>query len=779
MRYSSSERPDSASRRRSVHLHREWVCTLLLLMVMAAPGARAQGPERAAFPLEQGEAVVTCFSGFSTPGAVYSTFQPPDLADRPVVAVVDVRAPEANGAVPGRHWYAPMYHNEQGGGFTNPTGDPEDAWTSGNLGQVFGIALDGASPPNIYVAAASIYALPLQGTSFPDLLFGPLGPGGVYRLDGATGAICKYARLPNTGPGLGNLAYDPEHDQFLVSNFEDGLLYRVPRLDACPESPYVPDPADAFDHGLFGLPEVGRAPIPDDGLGLDPSDPGYTQLTCDPVSQTGFTQLGRRTWGLQTYAGRLYYAVWNEDGVRGSEELANEIWSVGLLADGGFDTEDVRREVEISSYLVVGPLVGSSHPVADIAFSGDGSMLVAERGRCGDSGHPGRAAHAVRVMEYTYDDALLGWIEGRVAVGWHLVHNNAAGGVDYGFGYPATEVVGAIDDLPAVPDALYWATGDALRLSAPDPPPFAINGLQGTPRGPYQGDTNQLFQSFFIDLNADPSMPDTGFSFADKNQIGDVEIVRTRSSDPCLADFTPQILCQVPASGQPDGTYSWRFRITHPGDGPIANVVLEDLPAGVTAEPERLAVDPPLAPGIGWVSPPVVLDGAFEGEVLDFRVTLQDEDLAESCSQPVTLELPDCGECARLVTDRAPSCSVASGSSPFSGAAFSYRYQLQLTNLLPSPVERLLAHAVEPGDRITPIPPERLRVTSPGALASPVDPDATTRPHTLVIEGPDARPGREVCVRLSTHDAAFRESCSLAHCFTLPYCLVVFAEEGE
>jgi len=90
---------------------------------------------RAPFPLQPGEAVVTCAP--PTPGSF-------------VMGVVDVRDPGCDpSAVLGDNWPAPSYHNE----LPNPTNNAADAWTSANVGIVFGITLDDADTPSIYVSS--------------------------------------------------------------------------------------------------------------------------------------------------------------------------------------------------------------------------------------------------------------------------------------------------------------------------------------------------------------------------------------------------------------------------------------------------------------------------------------------------------------------------------------------------------------------------------------------------------------------------------------------------
>src|SRR5439155_13169186 len=84
----------------------------------------------AAQPLQPGEAYVTRFSGF-----LYGAAGPIIDLNGTVGSIIDVRAP---GQPPqGTHWI----HEPQ----RSPV-------TAGQIGQVFGVGLDDANPPNVYLA---------------------------------------------------------------------------------------------------------------------------------------------------------------------------------------------------------------------------------------------------------------------------------------------------------------------------------------------------------------------------------------------------------------------------------------------------------------------------------------------------------------------------------------------------------------------------------------------------------------------------------------------------
>lgn len=323
---------------------------LLLGALLAAAPVAARAP----FPLVAGEAVVTC--------------NPIDANSPFVLGLVDVRNPECDPlAVKGDNWPAPMYHNEQ----PNPTRNAADEWTDVNLGLVFGLTLDDADPPHIYVSSTSLFT----GT----------GASKVFRLHGVTGAIRTLATLPTSnptaGPSLGDLAFDPVWKQLFVTNLEDGMIYRLDLNGT------VLDTFDPF--------------LPDDG-------------------SAGFAALGERLWAIQVHGGRVYFARWAGNPTVGP----NEIWSAGIDATGAIDPRDVTRE------LIMPPLQPSgntSNPVADIAFADDDWMLLSERSMSGNK----TSAHASRVLEFS--GGHLGWTPSthEFRIGGIGSGTNSAGGIDY------------------------------------------------------------------------------------------------------------------------------------------------------------------------------------------------------------------------------------------------------------------------------------------------------------------------------------------------------------
>lgn len=305
------------------------------------------------FQFTCGMMVVTCFSGAE------STLQSASCGNGDVsypnayvLGIIDVTSPPGPSFF-GTNWPAPMFHNSSGA----------TPFIQKNLGEIFGVTLDNQNPPNIYVAATSIY----RPNNVPaGSAFGPAGPGGVYRIDGTTFNITTLTTIPTAGDvSLGNLCFSPAHNQIYVADLETGLIHRVSMSGSI---------LGNYDHGVVGRPNDSLIAIPDNGV-------------------PGLTQNGRRVFAVQVYQGRLYYSVW--DG------KTDEVWSVGLTPTGvpiPSGAQGPRREF---FYITLPSGWGGDAPITDIAFSKGGKMLVAERNLCDqDPINLSTAAHHARLLEY-------------------------------------------------------------------------------------------------------------------------------------------------------------------------------------------------------------------------------------------------------------------------------------------------------------------------------------------------------------------------------------------
>jgi hypothetical protein len=278
---------------------------------------------------------------------------------------------------------------------------PSWAGTGNDLGSIFGLAIDEAG--NIYVSTSKTW----NGGD-------PVGIGGwgaIYKIDTNDASISIFATLPmpNNESGLGSITYDCEHSQFFATSFEDGLIYRLDMNGNI---------LDSFDHGSAYDPAVGG-----------------------PVA------FGDRPWAVEVHGDRLYYSLWNGN-KNGAGSMPNEIWSIGLNANG--TPIAGTQHIEITMPLYLGNYWSS--PVADIDFSPTGTMVLGERMQTSITS---LAAHEARVFEYECTEN--GWIQtvNQFVVG--VNGTDAAGGVD------AT-------------DEYVWASGDSLEFG-----PDFIYGFQGMP----------------------------------------------------------------------------------------------------------------------------------------------------------------------------------------------------------------------------------------------------------------------------------------------------------
>ncbi|MCH8240487.1 MAG: hypothetical protein IIB62_10650, partial [Proteobacteria bacterium] len=467
--------------------------------------------------------------------------------------------------------------------------------TAGQVGQVFGIAIDDAAPANIYLSATSAFGLHISPvkSGWMQGMWGNGGAGGIYRLSAQNGfqpelfAIIALNGRPNSGASLGNIAYDRWHRQLFVSDLETGMIHRLDAANGID--------AGHYDHGVQGrqnffdvqsatpqsLPPVAFDPGSAPRYTDCPGGGDYTKLpACWNVAD-----FRRRVWGLGVHRDpasrkvRLYYAVWgsqsfgNPDWDGAGDNQRNSIWSVGLDPGGNFDTGDVRREFLIPGFFAAledFQRAGGSQPVSDIAFSSTGDMLIAERGGLRNLGLDKEEAfaspHESRVLRY-HRNASGAWVpDGRYDIGFYerKGHNkpylraSGAGGVDFGFGYTRA---GQID--LSRPNAFVWITGD--DLCSPDGrckdmtsntlrDGSHVTGLQGGPAsitaeiapeivfrtpypapGPATPATGPL-SSYMIDL--DQNVDETGVPIPeelarnDATHAGDVEIFRRSAGAP-------------------------------------------------------------------------------------------------------------------------------------------------------------------------------------------------------------------------------------------------------
>lgn len=570
------------------------------------------------FRFECGMAVVTCSSASRLNNFQPCGNGPSDLAPNAyVVAILDTRDPVGAGAPfgsMGGGWQPAGWHND----FSTT-----DAWNARNLGEVFGIALDDSSPPNVYVAATSIHFGNGRG---------PGGDGGVYKLNGTNYGISVFQDF-TTSPkkigkvSLGNICFDKEHRQLFVADLDNGLVRRLSTTGSEVLTGGFP-----YDHGVTGNANISAPAIPDSG------------------TAGALTQSGRRVFAVQVFRSRLYYSVWFAP-PNASSTGFNEVWSVGLQANGDLiptGPSGPRREFTLVGLPPYSMYPGAEPVITDIAFSPTGTMLVGERSICTqDPSDLASGSHAARAIEYTYTTS---WNQSQILnVGGVVVGSgrvNSAGGVDYdcsGREFVMGDALISSNVLNSVP---FPYTGSA------------VYGLQIFPTP-----TSTVDNSWLVDL-------DGNFNIYDKLSLGDVEVYRCCD---CIR-FSNEVL-QCISTNQ----FKWSFCYTNYGTLTNGHLAFLDLPPGVTTSPQIVDISPALLPGQGTCVEVIVTlaPGTPKGD-LCFRVAAHTEDFVDCCIVPKCITVP---ECCGVVSRETVKCDPAGGPatwnftlSNFSGTPVKYLY---------------------------------------------------------------------------------------------------------
>lgn len=450
--------------------------------------------------LEEGDVVVTC-------GVQQAT--------DPVVGIFDVKTPT----------FANNSYNLNAGNYpiwNRPAEIHPAAWSFSSLGNVFGATIDrdryiyvtasSMFPPTLYLRTTSSSALPtyVSFQSGVGALAGGnavAGAGYVYKLDRTTGAASVFAQLPQQsttlnyqtfigatnislgtrtgGPGLGNIAYDDWHNQFFVTNFEDGKIYRLSSAGAT---------LSTFDYGTA-----------DNGA-------------------AGMPALGDRTWAVAVHNGRLYYSVWTD-----------VLCSTGDCYPGSttYYPQSTNIKPSIRS-VAINPTTGNfvpgsdmlewngaqlqfTMPISDIAFDVDGRMLIAQKAVLRQYvGYNHRSQTALLTGSsgsWTADVFLTGMPYTQIA---NPYGTEAYGGIDFGYN-------GATPDLTA-----WYSSADMVV-------PAVQNGINSS-QGPH-GIAGTLISSLSGDDTPDPraiipyAPGATGPNSLDaKGTGGDVDVV-----DDCMS----------------------------------------------------------------------------------------------------------------------------------------------------------------------------------------------------------------------------------------------------
>jgi hypothetical protein len=485
-----------------------FACAMLIPTLVNIDAARAQS----AGILAPGNAVVTGFSGAPPPAQIAPGADPGDQTyidpGGPSAQVFDLQSP---GAPPQAQVLAEP----------NPF-----TVTAAQVGQVFAVTLDNATPPNMYVAATSAYGLPIvvpglggapmrvrqgaPGASFMAGLFGPAtqrgGPGSIWRIDGISGAVTLFANVTtngvgNSGPALGGLAFDAASNSLFVADRETGIIHR---FDLSGKE------IGSYDHGTQSLAAAGQPPVPYAPSPLDITSP---QFSSDNPATWHYAPAPRLIFGLAVHVGRLYYAV----------AAGLEVWSVGIEPDGSFGG-DARMELQVPPGL--GPT-----EISKIVFDDSGDMILAERAApTGDYELMQLAQPGIgRVLRYAPVPAAPdapAWqpVPDQYAIGFPGQMTNGNGGAAIGYGYDPN---GNLDRGSC--GGFLWSTGEQLRNAADSRlanvlaanGALDLNGMQGNAIDLVEPANVPPLLTYFVDYDVQLDDP------AARGRMGDIAIPRT------------------------------------------------------------------------------------------------------------------------------------------------------------------------------------------------------------------------------------------------------------
>ncbi len=489
----------------------------VIAAVLIAPAAHAQTPI-----LHQGNVIITGFSG-TAPSATPAASGDP----------LDNLFIDLNGASMRLQDLVAGGQPPQGQLIASPTVFQAKA---GDVGQVFGIAMDdGRGPdgnlsttPNIYLSASSAFGLQIvqpdasgklarartgnPGTQWMPGQWGDPAkggtPGSIWMVNGATGVITLFADVklggqPNSGPGLGNLTFHAKSRQIFVSDLSTGMIHRIDMLGA---------DLGYYDHGTQGRVSQGLPPIADDPANrLDISNPAFDS---ENAATWHYAQKGRMVWGLRAHGDRLYYAT----------AEGPQIWSISIGQDGSFGA-DPRMEIDVTG-------TPANNAISDLTFDGQDYLYLAQRGATrGDYAYKSFAEPAKSVvLRYRFDQITQKWLPApeEYAVGFPPDYRNTNGGVTLGYAYDQSGRV-----LPGTCGRMVWTTGELLRQGSGLGGPEIVHGLQGMDRSLVRPSNQPPRQSYFTDY-------DGAFEDSDVHgHIGNVKI--WQPCEPSVGTLIPSI----------------------------------------------------------------------------------------------------------------------------------------------------------------------------------------------------------------------------------------------
>ncbi len=636
----------------------------------------------------------------------------------PVVTIFNLKC-SSPPPVPGLEW------NPVFGAPTTPFRYSRPDWTKNNLGSVFGTTLDNLG--NIYVAHSDIYGIlggsPTTCVTSSTAIGAVAGSSStsVYRIPTGSGIPQLFVNLPGgssnpSDPGLGNINYDCAHQEFFISHFGDGRIYRV-------------SPAGAilgwYDHATDTI-----------GLGatLDPAGPYST-----------FVRLGERVWAVQAHQGRLYYSVWgqNKDQFAPTSVVGttpNRVWSVALTPAGDFVPSSRQQEVQTPAHpgnVYAPAALAFSSPIADISFSSSCRMLLAERDMSINNCTLG---HGARALEYELNAGVWTPTNDRAGYGYEIGANdaslkgtNSAGGCDYDEADPADCASGRL-----------WVTGDALIYNGSGGRVYGFTGVDTTTGFGYATALHVDYNSYYANGSYD------------KTKQGDIEIPCRNAAPPCLEVTNAKVLC--PAAGT--NCYTYTFDLTNHSGFSVKYVTIPLHPnptSSITINPNVINLnvqDGSLLDDGETTTITLTICGGNPGDEFCIKLGLLTAGFFQCCFADVCLELPlcDCGQLRNQHIDQV--------SCPTPGTvAFSYSFTLD--NFSPFAADWVI---------FIPNKDEQAVFVKDFFFLPPLQPGGSQQ---MKVEISGAQPGETFCFNvLLEHPGGPGEDCCCAFekCITVPTC---------
>ena len=272
------------------------------------------------------------------------------------------------------------------------------SWRIDSIGNVFGIATNQATQ-EIFITSSSNYGAGFGLNGNPSVLkYGAIGnpandvvaAGTVYRIDPLTGQASVFARLPqqsvtlshydceddqieitrnNSGVGLGNIDYDEAHNQYFVTNFEDGRIYRLDSVGTILDSydPLTEDDGAAGSH-IFNETPYGIA-----------VEPGGNRLFFGLNHDAGFNDNGNGATGYANAGAPDIYSIdLNPDGSFVGT-VDNSVLPSGV-PNNYVGTETFHVEIPMGDGTTYTD--HTSYFISDLDFDINGNLLVGTRIGC-------------------------------------------------------------------------------------------------------------------------------------------------------------------------------------------------------------------------------------------------------------------------------------------------------------------------------------------------------------------------------------------------------------